>query len=845
MRRYSMPFPVVNTKPSEALLEAITFLRESPLFTRIPPDDLPILAAACKRQVYARGDYVVRPGEIGREFFVIVQGKASMWIDAMPPDEERDNNKDASPTDSVKSVLGDRLSRLFESSICSEGGNSTTSRATPKASVPARIYGSETSEFERILVATVPGIRVCTLRRMDYFGERSLIFQDHRCDTAIIVESLEMVCLKLSAERFKKLNLTEKLRIPKRRVVPLVNAKDVKSPKAQHQVWKNEEQEELVRQALQSCEALRSCLDFTEQLLQALVEVAWCQEYEDREVVVGPDESADSCILMVQKGCLEVVLDEEVPAESAQVGRSHSMRPQPGPLVPGSCYGAHTLLYETMHNAPVISDGDSTVWKITSQDYCVASKRACQLKIERYAEILSRVDAFAAMLLVERHDISEGVTEQVFSQGQTIYAAGSTGETFYVLIEGEVQITRGEETVQVTGTIAQPAPFGEHALAQPLPLESSSSVVVISPVARCLSLQRGNTLARSSMFADIKSENSAVFAFSRCRSLVKEDLKKLAVLGRGAFGFVELMQNGKTKELYALKTMKKAKIARTEYMKKQVMNEKYILELTDSIFITKLYQTSKSTQDIYFLLEPCLGGELYTVYINQNLFGKEDHAIYYSASVACAFEHLHERYIIYRDLKPENLLLDEAGRLKLTDMGLAKFVMGETSTVCGTPSYFPPEVAIQTGYTNAVDWWQLGILVWELLARSTPFVAQTRGEALYWLVERSILRGLAGPNFAWPKAFSQSARKFLASVLHYEPSQRCNLQPSGAQPSLIDSPWYEGFQWSKLKEGTLQAPFVPPPVDLKHLANFNNQVSNAMDNKEEYVDDGTQWDEAF
>ena len=158
-------------------------------------------------------------------------------------------------------------------------------------------------------------------------------------------------------------------------------------------------------------------------------------------------------------------------------------------------------------------------------------------------------------------------------------------------------------------------------------------------------------------------------------------------------------------------------------MQDSVITEKNILFMTNSDFIIRLYETYNSKQSIYFLMEPALGGELYSMYQKKGFYGSEKHAKFYSAGVVCAFEHLHERHIIYRDLKPENLLLNEKGHLKVTDMGLAKFVIGKTYTTCGTPDYFAPEVIASTGHTHAVDWWMLGVLIFECMTGSAPFEA--------------------------------------------------------------------------------------------------------------------------
>lgn len=198
-----------------------------------------------------------------------------------------------------------------------------------------------------------------------------------------------------------------------------------------------------------------------------------------------------------------------------------------------------------------------------------------------------------------------------------------------------------------------------------------------------------------------------------------------------------------------MKCISKGFIVKTG-MQDSVITEKNILFMTNSDFIIRLYETYNSRQSIFFLMEPALGGELYSMYQRKGFYGSEKHAKFYSAGVVCAFEHLHERHIIYRDLKPENLLLNEKGHLKVgdrkrrietvstfsrpfvfnrggarkvTDMGLAKFVIGKTYTTCGTPDYFAPEVIASTGHTHAVDWWMLGVLIFEFMTGSAPFEA--------------------------------------------------------------------------------------------------------------------------
>merc|ERR1719199_341172 len=206
----------------------------------------------------------------------------------------------------------------------------------------------------------------------------------------------------------------------------------------------------------------------------------------------------------------------------------------------------------------------------------------------------------------------------------------------------------------------------------------------------------------------------------RFGNIIRKDLKRLGLLGCGGFGAVEMVEHTGNGECYALKALSKGYVVKTG-MQKSVISEKDVQLMCDSPFVVKLYETYNSTQSLYLLLELALGGEVYATYNKKGLWGSEKCAKFYVAGTIFAFDHLHDRKIIFRDLKPENLLLTDLGHVKLTDMGLAKVVAGKTYTTCGTPDYFAPELIASKGHTEAVDWWTLGILTFELMVGHPPF----------------------------------------------------------------------------------------------------------------------------
>jgi len=237
-------------------------------------------------------------------------------------------------------------------------------------------------------------------------------------------------------------------------------------------------------------------------------------------------------------------------------------------------------------------------------------------------------------------------------------------------------------------------------------------------------------------------------------------------------------------------------------------------------FLVNLHATYKDKLRVYFLLDVCLGGELFTI-LRQKRYFNEPTSKFYAACVIEGFDYMHSMDIIYRDLKPENLVLDSDGYLKITDFGFAKLCPDKTYTLCGTPDYLCPEIVTGQGHGKGVDWWTLGILIYEMLASFPPFVADDPVETY-----RKIIAG----KIRFPQYFSQEARDLIRALLQNKPNRRLASLRGGAD-NIRNHPWYKGFKWDALREGKISAPIINKVRDHLDLSNFAEVDVGADDAK--------------
>lgn len=278
-----------------------------------------------------------------------------------------------------------------------------------------------------------------------------------------------------------------------------------------------------------------------------------------------------------------------------------------------------------------------------------------------------------------------------------------------------------------------------------------------------------------------------------------EQFRRFRTIGTGTFGRVYVVQHVHTGMTYALKELKKDHVVRQNQVE-HCNAERAILAMTrgQNLFLIQMYQCWQDARSLYMLLEYCPGGELFSHLRRAQRFSS-DVARFYAAEVVAALQYLHRLDIIYRDLKPENILLDSQGHVKLCDLGFAKRVSDRTYTVCGTPDYLAPEIILNKGYGRSVDWWALGVLIFEMLAGYPPFWCDdTLG------IYQKIVKGI----IHFPADFDLVARDLVRKLVTADLTRRLGNLRDGAE-DIKRHPWMQHVPWQALRHQ--QAPFVPPP----------------------------------
>lgn len=283
----------------------------------------------------------------------------------------------------------------------------------------------------------------------------------------------------------------------------------------------------------------------------------------------------------------------------------------------------------------------------------------------------------------------------------------------------------------------------------------------------------------------------------RAFSFADFDLR--ATVGTGTFGRVRVVKikGCKDRTPLALKIMKKSEVIRLKQVE-HIKAETGILAQIEHPFIVNLLATFQDDSRLFLLLEFINGGELFSHLRKEGRLPDQD-ARFYAGEIVLAFAYLHGKNIIYRDLKPENLLIDCDGHIKITDFGFAKVVEDRTWTLCGTPEYLAPEIIQSKGHGRAVDWWALGILIFEMLAGYPPFYDENP-----FGIYQKVLAG----RIDFPKHFDVKAKDLIKRLLTHDRAKRFGCLKNGAD-DIQKHKWYKGMDWEQLNARMIKPSYIP------------------------------------
>uniref|UniRef100_A0A671SCN3 protein kinase C n=1 Tax=Sinocyclocheilus anshuiensis TaxID=1608454 RepID=A0A671SCN3_9TELE len=311
-------------------------------------------------------------------------------------------------------------------------------------------------------------------------------------------------------------------------------------------------------------------------------------------------------------------------------------------------------------------------------------------------------------------------------------------------------------------------------------------------------------------------------------SLGLTDFDLLRVIGRGSYAKVLLVRLKKTDRIYAMKVVKKELVNDDEDID-WVQTEKHVFEqASNHPFLVGLHSCFQTESRLFFVIEYVNGGDL-MFHMQRQRKLPEEHARFYSAEISLALNYLHERGIIYRDLKLDNVLLESEGHIKLTDYGMCKEGLrpgDTTSTFCGTPNYIAPEILRGEDYGFSVDWWALGVLMFEMMAGRSPFDIVGSSDNPDQNTEDYLFQVILEKQIRIPRSLSVKAASVLKGFLNKEPKERLGCHPQTGFADIMAHPFFRNVDWDLMEQKQVVPPFKPNISGEFGLDNFDAQFTN-------------------
>ncbi|XP_067928056.1 cGMP-dependent protein kinase 1-like [Watersipora subatra] len=567
----------------------------------------------------------------------------------------------------------------------------------------------------------------------------------------------------------------------------------------------------LIKTALRNNDFLKN-LDKSQ--VHEIVNCMYEERVQEGNYIIKENEAGDHFYVSAE-GTLQVLKNDSVLGE----------------MQPGQAFGELAILYGCTRTASIKAVKDAKIWALERKVFQAIMMHTGIKRQKERMEFLKSVTHLKNLSGEKLAKIADLLEADLLESEQYIVREGEVGDTFYIISDGKVKVTQkvlGFENPKEIRELGRGEYFGEKALLNED--RRTANVIACHPGVELLTLNReaftsliggltdidyrdGERLAKWK--ADVSSNGldkglPIPVIDAEFRSIQMSDLDIISTLGIGGFGRVELVQHKKDKtKTFALKSLKKQHVVETR-QQDHIFSEKRVMMTCRSPYIVRVYKTFKDKKFVYMLMEVCLGGELWTILRDMSYFD-DNTARFAVACVIKALQYLHSLGIIYRDLKPENLLVTRDGYVKLVDFGFAKYVPAgkKTWTFCGTPEYVAPEIILNKGHDHAVDVWAIGILIFELTTGLPPFAASDPMKTY-----NIILKGIDALDF--PKKVSKNAQNIIKRLCRTIPSDRLGYQKNGLS-DIMKHKWFQGFDWEGLEKRNM----ATTPLKRKVIDNFD------------------------
>ncbi|EEB10042.1 cAMP-dependent protein kinase catalytic subunit, putative [Pediculus humanus corporis] len=624
----------------------------------------------------------------------------------------------------------------------------------------------------------------------------------------------------------------------------LEKASDIKLPKYE----KDLKTIEFIKDSIRGNEFLKDGLFASPNIIKAVVDAMYIKSVPANEYIIREGEVGFH-MYVVAKGSIDVFKGDV----------------KVNTLGPKKVFGELALLYNSKRNATILANTDCDFWVLDRKIFLQIMKKSGMQMTENRVKFLRSVPLLSSLnteVLVKMTDL---LKLRTYAAGSVILKQGDEGSLFYIITGGTVSVT----ITQPDGTVKQ-GPilktgdfFGEKALLKDE--KRAATVIAQEPGVECLTLDRIHFIEYLGGLQEVRDANfdkkfslekndaSGIIIINKilkkiffvlylkhlnCLTefshLLLDDLEIIGTIGVGAFGRVEFVKCKNDKNIvFALKCVKKIDVVALG-QEQHMHNEKENMMMCRSPFIVRLYNTYKSSKYVYFLMEFCQGGDVWSL-LQKKKFFDESLARFITGCMVEAFEYLHARGIAYRDLKPENVIFDAKGYAKLADFGFSKKLKPteKTWTFAGTPEYVAPEIILNEGHNRAVDYWTLGIFIHELLVGKPPFRGHNHSQT-YTL----ILKGIDSVLF--PRLISKTAQILIKKLCKRAPAERLGFQREGVT-DIKKHRWFQNFNWEALEKTLLVSPHVPKLKGTTDLSYFDKYPKDKEIPPDEFGD----WDSEF